>query len=100
MNLYREYSLLHKLGVWLGGQSEGLTGFAVGLWGLLRKAALAIAPGGPEGQADKLVEAVFQLPEGVILIAVIATYLLLHKKRRVAKLKHLGLDLWSKCFGH
>jgi len=95
---YRKYSVLTKFGIWLGGQLEGLGGFAVETWSVLEKIALAVVPGGPDGLPDQLVKAVLKLPEGVIAIVLLAFSLMIWKQRLVARMKHLGLDLWRRCF--
>lgn len=92
---YREFSVFHKIGAWIADQVPGSTGPFATIWSWLEKGAVALSP----GLVKKVTEAVFRLPEGVFAILLIAVILLRRKSRRVARLKHLGLDLWRNCFG-
>ena len=92
---YREFSVFHKIGLWIADQVPGSKGPFATVWSWLEKAAVALSP----GLVKKVTTAVFQLPEGIFAILLIAVILLRRKSRRVARLKHMGLDLWRRCFG-
>ncbi len=91
---YRTYSPTHWLLVKIGDLMPGIEAPAVTAWSWISKAAVALSP----GLVKYATTALFKLPEGVIGIILLAWILMSRKKRRVARLKHKGLDLWRKCF--
>lgn len=91
---YRKFSVLHKVRVWILDTVPGIKGPAKTLWSWAERGALAFSP----GLAERPVRALFKLPEAVFAILLVACILLLRKKKRTAKLRHLGIDLWRGCF--
>ena len=92
---YQASSPTHTALVWIGDKlPSSITDSVATAWSWVTKAAVYFSP----GPVKMVTTALFQIPGVLVFIAVAAIVLLRLKKRRLAILKHLGLDLWRKCF--
>ena len=91
---YRANSPTHTALVWIGDKVPAIEAPAVKVWSWLMKAVVYFSP----GPLKMVTTALFQIPGVLVLITAAAIVLLRRKSRRLARLKHLGLDLWRGCF--
>ena len=91
---YQEKSPTHTALVWIGEKVPAIKAPTAKVWDWVTKAVVYFSP----GPVKMVSTAIFQIPGVLVIIAVAAVVLLRRKSRRLARLKHLGLNLWRECF--